>query len=179
MVLTIDKYHNVYGGSAISYQDQIVLKKGLQKLIEMGKKRQGSEITGLIEESDIQDVFRVLGGGKDYRLADGRTVLEWWKDGSLSGVKQSKSFELRLGEFNNRIEFLRSGKSAKAFIAHYYRTAFTRFWKAGLEQSDAFYSLFKNYRDKAKLSCYLSISDIELMMRVFGFQLSLSSFISP
>ncbi len=78
-------------------------------LIERGtlKYQKGVAISDLIDETDIEEIFTVLGGGTQYRIGAGsKTVLEWWKDGSDTGVQSDRNFNRRLTEFNKRIAYL-------------------------------------------------------------------------
>ncbi|NVM20071.1 MAG: hypothetical protein HWN80_20400, partial [Candidatus Lokiarchaeota archaeon] len=84
LMITTNRYHGVYGSLHITTQDTDILLEGMGLLIELGidRYKKGSanwEIT----EKDIESVFTRLGGGSMYKISDGRTVLEWWKDGSL------------------------------------------------------------------------------------------------
>ena len=90
--------------------------------MERGLKQKGKAKNGLINQQDIEEVFIKLGGGSAYTMSDGRTVLEWWKHGSSTGIKQIASFDQRLARFNEKIKFKRDHKedSSKLFIEKFY-----------------------------------------------------------
>ncbi len=173
MMLTNRQYHGVYSGTEVSSKDSDVLLEGFQRLIKMGVSNKGSGTNGLISEADIKLVFSQLNNGVDYTLADGRTVLEWWKQGS-STVSQSTSFQVRLSRFNDRVLYLRSGNTIKQFIYHYYRTAYNRFWEIGVEENENYVELLRMGKP---ISSYISIPDLLLMRKVFGVQMGILNFI--
>lgn len=171
MFLTTRTYHGTYpdilnrGAGKISVFDQQVCAEGIKLLIDLGLKKKGSGPDRLISEVDIREVFTKLGRGSLYTMSDGRTVLDWWKQGSPTGLRQDKPFELRLKYFNEKIKFRRDN-SDQLFLQQFQGTAYDRFWKAALEEANNYYILsrIKNSRD---LSKFLSIPDSDLMRRIF------------
>ena len=174
MFLTTRTYHGVYpdiygrGSGTISVLDQQVCLEGMHMLMERGLERKGHGKEGLINELDIRDVFTELGGGAMYTLRDGRTVLEWWKHGSSTGVRQLKPFNERLKSFNDKIKFKRDNKidSTKLFLIEFQKIAYDRFWDGASEEARNYY-LMSRMRARLGLSWFLSIPDSDLMRKVF------------
>jgi len=171
MFLSTPKYHGVYpkidGRGAITVIDQQVCLEGLHYLMEMGLNGFGHGKDGFITESDIIRVFTKLGGGNMYTMTDGRTVLQWWKEGSSSGVRQQKSFKERLQKFNDKIKFQRNNKDdlVKPFLKQFQKTAYDRFWDDATKEVNRYYLMSRV--TSAKLSKFLSIPDSDLMRRIF------------
>ena len=118
------RYHKLYDSVHITTEDINLLEEGIKMLKELGISRYESGNTNWqITETDIKKVFSMLGGGREYTLSDGRTVLEWWTDGSSVGsqVKADKSFQARLNRFNERIKLLvDKNLDYEAWLAYYY-----------------------------------------------------------
>ena len=130
----------------------------------------------LINEVDIKEDFTKLGGGNMYIMSDGRTVLQWWKQGSLSGVRQGKSFDRRLKSFNDKIKFKRENKvdSSKLFLEKYYKLAYDRFWATASKLANEYY-YFSRIKG-SDISKFLAIPDSDLMRRIFPDQMTLVDF---
>lgn len=146
-------------------------------LMERGLKRKGHGVDGSISELDIREVFTELGGGTMYAFKDGRTVLEWWKHGSSTGVSQKISFDERLEKFNEKIKFKRENKvdSAKLFLTQYQRIAYDRFWNQASKEAGIYYHLSR-LRERG-LGKFLSIPDSDLMRKIFPEQKSLDDYL--
>jgi hypothetical protein len=172
MFLSTRTYHGVYadirGHGTVSILDQQICLEGMHILMERGLERKGHGIDDLINEDDIKEVFTTLGGGTMYTLKDERTVLEWWKHGSSTGVRQLENFDRRLKKFNNKIKFKRDNKidSTKLFLAQFQKIAYDRFWNRASTQAERYYLLSRMKADLG-LSWHLSIPDSDLMKDIF------------
>ena len=113
-----------------------------------------------------------------YALKDGRTVLEWWKHGSSTGVSQLKPFDRRLESFNEKIKFKRDNKvdSAKLFIEKYQKIAYDRLWNKASKEARNYYYLSR-LKVGRSLSRFLSIPDSNLMRRIFPEQMTLDDYL--
>lgn len=99
-------------------------------------------------------------------MADGRTVLEWWEQGSTHRkvLQSANSFSDRLDVFNDRIKFLAdNNKDYKAWIDHYYNN-FASDWISKFEITLNMYeTMSRNLNSKRLLHLYLHLEDIDLI----------------
>jgi hypothetical protein len=161
-----------------------ILQQGLQMLIERGTIRyqKGVEIPDLIDETDIEDVFTILGGGTQYSIPvtnpatssdETRTVLEWWKHGSDTGVKSSRSFQERLLEFNRRIAYL-ADNNPEMLVTWIYPTIGPVWIDKGKDQMDV-YLLMKNHPSvsvsEQVRKYYVHLEDVDLVRNNWGVSL--------
>jgi len=171
LFITSNRYHRLYDSSHISLHDTNVLLEGMHKLIELGSDRiRSGNGNWEITESDISTVFTQIGGGTEYRLSDGRTVLEWWQHGSLTGkqVNTGKDFMDRLGTFNKRIKYLvDSGQDYEKLINNFYPKNAPDWISKCKIQMDT-YEWMSNNREN-QLHFYVHLEDIDLIRENWGF----------
>lgn len=171
LLITSQVYHNVYDSMAVSEKDVEVVSQGIQMLIEIGLENYKKGIDPPITKNDILKVFLQLGGGKNqYVLTDGRTVIEWWEQGSTARtrVQSAHTFSDRLEGFNDRIKFLADNKKDyKAWIDHYYNK-YAADWLSKHEVTLNMYeSMSRNLNSKRLLHQYLHLEDINLIRELW------------
>ena len=168
-ILTTGKYHGVYRSSSVSEKDAQIVQKGLEMLIEIGLDNYKKSVDPPITSADINAVFKTLGGGSQYRLQDGRTVMEWWEHGSLSGGQSTRTFADRLEAFNGRIKYLAdNNKDYKKLIGYYY-SAPSSGWFSNFDITLKMYeSMSINLNSKVLLHLYLHLEDIDFIRDTWG-----------
>jgi hypothetical protein len=166
------RYHKLYDSTHISTEDVNVLEEGIKILKELGINRFKEGINDWqITVKDINNVFKILGGGNQYRLIDGRSVLEWWIDGSTiaSQIKLEKPFLERLRNFNDRIENLvESNLDYEVWLNNFYssRASGPDGWIAlGMLQMDNYLSLANMLRH---ISSYVHLEDVNFIRDTWG-----------
>ncbi|MBA7512392.1 hypothetical protein ES705_04397 [subsurface metagenome] len=169
LVLVNLRYHKLYDSAHISTNDVNILQVGIKMLQELGadryKEGQGNwEIT----ERDIQNVFRALGGGSEYRFLDGRTVLEWWTDGSsVAGKTQSqKPFTRRLAAFNERIKYLVDHDyDYEAWLNNFYSSNAPDWITKGKIQMDKYQWMANTLKE---VHYYVHLEDVDLVREIWS-----------
>lgn len=170
LLLTSKKYHvNTYprtrGVHQVTTQDTKVALQALQDLIELGLNNYKKSVatTDLVTEKDIKSV---LGGVK---LDDGRTLLEWWKNGNGKGVKPTISFNDRITQLNDRIEYLASnGQDYEKLVIKFYPKLGPKWISEGKGQL-IMYQFIKNHPyAKNQLYDYIPVEDISFVEDKWG-----------
>ena len=172
LLITRREYHGVYGSTRqVSLQDTNVLLQGLEMLIERGidKYKNGVNPNNLITQRDIEEIFSILGGGQQYRLNDGRTVLEWWQQGSSTGVQSQNTFKDRLVEFNKRIKYLVDlNHDYEALIDYLYPTYGPAWISKGRTQLDTYLYMMNHPHARRILHYYVHLEDIDYVRKTWG-----------
>ena len=173
LLLTSGSYHGVYTSSQVSTQDTKVLSEGMHKLMELGKSRyqNGVHVADIITEADIINVFTNLGGGSLYILNDGRTVLEWWKSGSMGPgrVHSTRSFGDRLYEFNKRIAYVEDNNQNFEMLVNYLYPTLGPTWIVKGQSQIETYLFMKNHPYARKqVHYYVHLEDIDFIRNTWG-----------
>ena len=165
LMITSKKYHGFYLSPSITAQDTNIMQEGLNMLIELGVDRYKQGATNWkITDNDINAIFTRLGGGSMYTMSDGRTVLEWWKDGSSTGLKSDRSFGNRLNAFNNRIEFLADNKEDyEAWINKFYPINGPGWIDFGKVQLKSYEWMMENLKH---LHYHVHLEDVDFLRKV-------------
>lgn len=169
-VMIIDiRYHKLYDSAHISTHDTNILLEGMQRLIKLGAERYEKGLYDWkITDSDIEAIFAQLGGGTQYKLSDGRTVLEWWMYGSsvASKVNTERTFSDRLEAFNERIEILtESGYDYEKLINELYPSNAPDWISKFKIQMDQYLWMANNLRH---LHYYVHLEDVNLVREMWG-----------
>lgn len=169
-MITNVRYHKIYDSNHISTQDTNMLLEGMTMLIELGADRYKKGIDNWrITDRDIERVFTQLGGGSMFTLSDGRTVLEWWRDGSSIGTKVTTgiSFSERLKEFNYRIESLVDANyDYEKWLNKFYKDTNLPDWiDKGKIQLDQYLWMVENLRH---LHYYVHMEDVDFLRDTWG-----------
>ncbi|NGX49978.1 MAG: hypothetical protein K940chlam5_01587, partial [Candidatus Anoxychlamydiales bacterium] len=169
IMLTSKIYHGAYprltSPGRVSVQNTDVLLQGMNALIKQGinNYKKGVAVTDLVAENDIVAVF----GG--YTLNDGRTVLEWWKQGSLTGVKPLLNFDRRLELFNKRIEYLaKNGQDYEKLITYLYPSLGPNWISKGKLQMDTYLFMMRHPNARRQLHYYVHLEDIDYVQDTWG-----------
>jgi len=103
-----------------------------------------------------------------YTLSDGRTVLEWWKDGSSTGskVKSDRTFKDRLNAFNDRIKFLANSKNDyEKWINNFYPINGPGWIDFGKVQMKSYQWMAENLKH---LHFYVHLEDVDFLRNTWG-----------
>ncbi len=169
IILTSSSYHGAYpkltSPGYVSVQDTDFLQQGMEKLIKNGldKYKMKVPITDLVTEKDIIAVF---GSNK---MADGRTVLEWWKQGSTTGVKPTLPFSERLKSFNERVAYLAgNGQDYEKLINYIYPNLGPNWILQGKSQIDVYLFMSRHPAARTQLPLYFDIDDRDYINDKWG-----------
>jgi len=170
IMLTSAQYHGTYPTTdpskpgIVSIQDTEVLLKGMQKLIEIGISnfKKGVAPTSLITENDITNVL-----GR-YILKDGRTVLQWWKQGSKT-QQPATSFNDRLKKFNEGIHYLAAnGQDYEMLVNYLYPKRGPNWISMGKLQMDTYLFMMRHPSARKQLHMYVHLEDIIYVRKTWG-----------
>jgi len=120
-----------------------------------------------VAETDLvteKDITKILGG---VILDDGRTLLEWWKNGNGMGVKPSISFNDRVKLFNNRVAYLANNDYEK-LVTYLYPKLGPRWITEGKIQMDMYMFMARHPYARRQLHYYLREDDVKFVRDTWG-----------